>query len=292
MWPAGRRRGQAHRRPTSHRTRPTATATATTEPDPGGRLSISSVQPGTLVNDVEVELIVTGTGFVDGSVVVINRISAVWQRPSSARASCGPRCSPGCRRARTACSVVKPDAATAELPDALRISPPPGRRGRRTQQHPRADGLRAAVARRPVLRSQRAADHARPESRFRDDHRQRRAGHGHQCPGDVHQRRFRRRARPAACAPWGRSAPARRARFWQPLFATTDLARPVDGRAQGHGDLHRCKRPELRLGVRIDLPGRAVGRRRRRRRRPPPRRRHPDRRAAPAAAVARHVQFD
>ena len=56
---------------------PTVTATATTDPNPPGPLAINAVQPGTLVNDIQVELIVTGSGFVDGSVVVLNNFGGL-----------------------------------------------------------------------------------------------------------------------------------------------------------------------------------------------------------------------
>ena len=110
---------------------PTATATATaTAPAtaPAARLTITTVQPGTLINDVAVELIVTGGGFVDGSVVVLNNFGGLetfFVSGSVLRATVPPGMPPG----RYSVRVVNPDAATAELPDALNIVIPAGPTG-------------------------------------------------------------------------------------------------------------------------------------------------------------------
>jgi hypothetical protein len=88
-------------------------------------LTISAVQPNTLVNDVEVELVVTGTGFVDGSVVVLNNFGGLetfFVSRSVLRANVPAGLSPG----RYGIRVVNPDAATADLPDALTIVTPAG----------------------------------------------------------------------------------------------------------------------------------------------------------------------
>ena len=75
---------------------PTPTATATTEAPPAGNLSITAVQPGTLVNDVQVELIVTGSGFVNGSVVVLNNFGGLETFFVSASVLFAPTSSPAC----------------------------------------------------------------------------------------------------------------------------------------------------------------------------------------------------
>lgn len=104
---------------------PTATVTATSEATPAGPLAITAIQPDTLINDVAVELVVTGRGFVDGSVVVINNfggLETVFVSGSVLRATVPSGLSPG----RYTVKVVNPDAATAELPEALKIVLPAG----------------------------------------------------------------------------------------------------------------------------------------------------------------------
>lgn len=109
-------------------TSPTVTATATTDPNPPGPLAINAVQPGTLVNDVQVELIVTGSGFVDGSVVVLNNFGGLetfFVSRSVLRATVPPGLSPG----RYSVRVVNPDGITAELADAVNVIFPAGPTG-------------------------------------------------------------------------------------------------------------------------------------------------------------------
>lgn len=104
---------------------PTETPTATSEPSPTGPVTITAVQPGTLVNDSEVEIIITGSGFVDGSVVVINNfggLQTAYVSASVLRATVPPGLPPG----RYGVRVVNPDASTAEMPEALRIISPLG----------------------------------------------------------------------------------------------------------------------------------------------------------------------
>lgn len=103
----------------------THTPPATTVIPSRGPLTITSVQPGTLINDTAVELIVTGSGFVDGSVVVINNFGGLetfFVSQSVLRANVPPGLPPG----RYGVSVVNPDATTAEMPEALRIILPLG----------------------------------------------------------------------------------------------------------------------------------------------------------------------
>ena len=100
-------------------------ASPTAQPPAPGNLTITSVQPGTLVNDQAVELIVTGNGFVDGSVVVLNNFGGLetfFVSASVLRATVPPGLPPG----RYDVRVVNPDAATAELSDALNIVMPSG----------------------------------------------------------------------------------------------------------------------------------------------------------------------
>lgn len=104
---------------------PPPTATATIDPNPPGPLAINAVQPGTLVNDVQVELVVTGNGFVDGSVVVLNNFGGLetfFVSRSVLRATVPPGLSPG----RYDVRVVNPDGTTAELAGAVNVIFPLG----------------------------------------------------------------------------------------------------------------------------------------------------------------------
>ncbi len=103
---------------------PTVTAT-TSGVTPAGPLTIVAVQPGTLINDIQTELIITGTGFVNGSVVVLNNFGGLetfYVSASVLRANVPPGMVPG----RYGVRVVNPDASTADLPDALNIIAPAG----------------------------------------------------------------------------------------------------------------------------------------------------------------------
>lgn len=103
---------------------PTPTATATERP-PAGPLTITAVQPALLVNDKNVEIIVTGSGFVDGSVVVLSNfggLETLFVSDSVLRAIVIA----GAPTGRYDVRVVNPDAATAELPNALTIVEPLG----------------------------------------------------------------------------------------------------------------------------------------------------------------------
>jgi uncharacterized repeat protein (TIGR01451 family) len=88
-------------------------------------LTITAVQPSALVNDVPVEIIITGAGFVNGSVVILNNfggLETTYVSASVLRATVPAGIAPG----RYGVRVVNPNAAVAELPDALAIFPPAG----------------------------------------------------------------------------------------------------------------------------------------------------------------------
>lgn len=106
---------------------PTPTETPTNSPTPPGSaaLGITSVQPGTILNDAEVEIIVTGTGFVNGSVVVVSSfggLQTAFVSNSVLRALVPAGLPPG----QYTVGVVNPDAATAQLPGALNVTAPAG----------------------------------------------------------------------------------------------------------------------------------------------------------------------
>ena len=105
-----------------------AAETATAPPTgaaPAQSPVINAVQPGTLVNDVPVEIIITGSGFVDGTVVLVNNFGGLETRFVSAnvlRAIVPAGLPPGFYGVR----VVNPNGATADMPNALNIVPPAG----------------------------------------------------------------------------------------------------------------------------------------------------------------------
>jgi uncharacterized repeat protein (TIGR01451 family) len=103
----------------------TPTVTATIATTPIGPLTITAVQPSALVNDVAVEIIVTGAGFVNGSVVILNNfggLETTYVSASVLRATVPAGVAPG----RYSIRVVNPNAALAELLDAIIILPPAG----------------------------------------------------------------------------------------------------------------------------------------------------------------------
>lgn len=105
---------------------PTATSTTeSTQPPPAQPLAITAVQPSTVVNDVPVEIIVTGTGFVNGSVVLVNNFGGLETAFVSAnvlRATVPPGLPPGPYGVR----VVNPNGATADMPNAINVVSPAG----------------------------------------------------------------------------------------------------------------------------------------------------------------------
>ena len=103
---------------------PTGTPAVTGQPA-AGALTITAVQPGTLINDSEVEIIITGAGFVDGTVVVIDNFGGLQTAFVSANVlrAIVP---PGLPAGQYSVRVVNPDATTAEATNALRIVLPVG----------------------------------------------------------------------------------------------------------------------------------------------------------------------
>ncbi len=108
---------------------PTATATTApatpTTPTDNGNLSINSVQPGTVVNTGDTEIVVTGTGFVDGSVVVLSNWGGL-ETTYVSRQVLRANVPTGVPAGSYDVQVVNPDAATAVLRGALAVVPPAG----------------------------------------------------------------------------------------------------------------------------------------------------------------------
>lgn len=106
----------------------TATATATTEatqpPDPGN-LSITAVQPGTVVNTGDTQIVVTGTGFVDGSVVVLSNWGGL-ETTFVSRQVLRATVVAGVPAGSYDVQVVNPNAATAVLRGGLAVVLPAG----------------------------------------------------------------------------------------------------------------------------------------------------------------------
>lgn len=101
---------------------PTPTATATRPSTP---LGIISVQPNSVVNDSAVEIVVTGTGFADGAVVVLSNFGGLvtnFISDSVLRATALIGIPPGVYSVR----VVNPDGGSVELANALTVIAPAG----------------------------------------------------------------------------------------------------------------------------------------------------------------------
>lgn len=205
---------------------PTATATVaptnTAEATPAGRLTISAVQPGTLVNDVQVELVVTGTGFVDGSVVVLNNFGGLetfFVSASVLRANVPPGMPPG----RYGVRVVNPDATTAELPDALNIIAPAGPTG---TPEPSSTPEPTAFVRPLLVVSSYGASAPQITPGQNLDFEMTIANAGQSTATNVlatfTSGDFVARETGGVRA-LGTLTPGQTARFWQPLFATADL---------------------------------------------------------------------
>lgn len=99
----------------------TATATATTTP----ALAVTAVQPNSISNLADTELVVTGSGFADGAAVVLSGIgglSTTFVSPSLLRASLPAGAAPGVY----SITVINPDASAATLPNALTVTAPAG----------------------------------------------------------------------------------------------------------------------------------------------------------------------
>ncbi len=103
---------------------PTPSSTVTRPPAPGP-LTVSSIQPSTVPNDRDVEIVVTGGGFVNGSVVILSNyggLETTYVSASVLRATVVAGISTG----QYDVQVVNPDAATAVLPGALTVVVPAG----------------------------------------------------------------------------------------------------------------------------------------------------------------------
>jgi hypothetical protein len=88
-----------------------------------GGLVINSVQPGTVSNVTSVNLVVTGSGFVDGAVVLLENFGALdttFVSDTVLHAALPAGLAPGSYTV----TVVNPDSTSASLPGALTVSEP------------------------------------------------------------------------------------------------------------------------------------------------------------------------
>ena len=199
----------------------TEAPTATSEPA-AGPLTITAVQPGTLINDSEAEIIITGTGFVDGSVVVINNfggLQTAFVSTNVLRALVPPGLPPGQYSVR----VVNPDATTAEMPNALQIILPTGPTA---TPEPTNTPAPTAFVRPLLVINSYGASAAQITPGQNLDFEMTIANAGQTTATNVvatfTSGDFIARDTGGVRA-LGSLAPGQTARFWQPLFATTDL---------------------------------------------------------------------
>ncbi len=201
---------------------PAETPTVTVQPAAAGSPTITAVQPGTLINDSEAEIIITGAGFVDGTVVVINNFGGLQTAFVSAnvlRALVPPGLPPGQYSVR----VVNPDATTAEMPNALQIVLP---LGPTATPEPTGTPAPTAFVRPLLVVSSYGASAAQITPGQNLDFEMTIANAGQTTATNVvatfTSGDFIARDTGGVRA-LGSLAPGQTARFWQPLFATADL---------------------------------------------------------------------
>jgi hypothetical protein len=100
---------------------PTATASATLAPS----ITVTAVQPNSVSNLAETELVVTGSGFADGAVVILSGmggLNTTFVSSSLLRANLPAGAAPG----GYSLTVINPNAAAATLANALTVTVPAG----------------------------------------------------------------------------------------------------------------------------------------------------------------------
>lgn len=112
-------------------------------------LEIISVQPSTVTSNTSVDLVVTGSDFVDGAVVILENFGALTTSYVSAtvlRAQLPAGIAPGVYTV----TVVNPDSTSASLPNALTVVEPSPTREPTATQAPPADAT-PTPSTRPLL---------------------------------------------------------------------------------------------------------------------------------------------
>ena len=101
----------------------TPTPTATASPTPS--IAVTAVQPNSVSNLTDTELVVTGSGFADGAVLILSGsggLSTTFVSSSLLRANLPAGTAPG----NYSVTVVNPDAVSATLGNALTVTAPAG----------------------------------------------------------------------------------------------------------------------------------------------------------------------
>ena len=102
---------------------PTETPAVTDQPPAAGPLTITAVQPGTLINDSEAEIIITGTGFVDadrGTALASGNTNPTDPQPHSQLGSTNTSAS--CRRSSAAPTKSRLSSSSSTARSAAVIS--------------------------------------------------------------------------------------------------------------------------------------------------------------------------
>lgn len=101
----------------------TPTPTATASPTPS--IAVTAVQPNSVSNLTATELVITGSGFADGAVLILSGsggLSTTFVSSSLLRANLPAGTAPG----NYSVTVVNPDAVSATLGNALTVTAPAG----------------------------------------------------------------------------------------------------------------------------------------------------------------------
>ena len=207
----------------------TATATATTapaatatEPSEPGNLTITAVQPGTVVNTGDTEIVVTGTGFVDGSVVVLSNwggLETTYVSRQVLRANVTAGVPPGSYDVQ----VVNPNAATAVLRGGLAVVLPAGPTD---TPEPTATAAPTDFIRPLLVVQSYGASAAQISPNSNLDFEMTIVNAGQATAGNVLATFISGDFVPRATGgvrALGTLTPGQPIRFWQPLFATADL---------------------------------------------------------------------
>ncbi len=104
---------------------PTTSATAVTPGSPGAVLDVTAVQPNTISNAADTEIVVTGNGFMDGATVILGGSGSLPTTFVSANLlrAVVPA---GVPAAVYSLTIINPDAASFTLPNALTVTAPAG----------------------------------------------------------------------------------------------------------------------------------------------------------------------
>ncbi len=199
---------------------PTATSSPTSAPQP------TAVQPNSVSNIVDTELVVTGNNFVNGAVVVLEGYGALATTtvsPNLLRALL-PAYAPA--RVYTV-TIVNPDAQAASLVNGLRVTEPPATPGASAIPNPTNTPPATAFVRPLLIVDNYGASSAQitPGSNF--DFEMTVANAGQITASNIVATFVSGSFIPrntGGVRALGSLQPGEKARFWQPLAASTELA--------------------------------------------------------------------